>query len=99
VTALAAIETHLRRRNNVDAPYTVSDAVAQLVRFRPRIEPKPGWVDSYRRLRGDFDARLSRLQSGNGVAAITRAPRPARKTSNARKSSRRRSPATTKRAR
>jgi xylulokinase len=85
VTALAAIETHLRRRNNVDAPYTVSDAVAQLVRFRPRIEPNPGWVDSYRRLRGDFDSRLSRLQSGNGSVSGSKELRATRKSGGPRK--------------
>jgi len=85
VTALAAIETHLRRRNNVEAPYTVSDAVAQLVRFRPRIEPNPGWVDSYRRLRGDFDARLSRLQAGNGSSSASKESRATRKSGSPRK--------------
>jgi xylulokinase len=68
VTALAAIESHLRRQNCVDAPYTVADAVAQLVRFRPRIEPNPGWIEPYRSLRIEFDRRLARLQSGNGTS-------------------------------
>lgn len=75
VTALAAIETHLRRRNNVDIPFTVADAVAQLVRFRPRVEPNPAWVDAYRRLRVDFDARLARLQSGGGSSSVAKSPR------------------------
>jgi xylulokinase len=70
VTALAAIETQLRRRNKVDVPYTVADAVAQLVRFRARVEPNPAWIEPYRRLRVEFDKRLARLQAGNGNARI-----------------------------
>jgi hypothetical protein len=61
VTALAAIETHLRRLNKVDTPYTVADAVTQLVRFRPRVEPNPAWVEAYRKLRVDFEARVAAL--------------------------------------
>jgi sugar (pentulose or hexulose) kinase len=63
VTALAAMETQLRRRNQVDLPYTVADAVAQLVRFRPPVQPNPNWIEPYRRLRLEFDKRLARLQS------------------------------------
>ena len=45
VTALAAMETHLRRRNNLTEPYTVADAVGQLVRFRSAVEPdRRGWT-------------------------------------------------------
>src|SRR5262249_4065071 len=44
VTALAAMETQLRRRNQVDVPYTVADAVAQLVRFRVPVQPNPNWI-------------------------------------------------------
>ncbi len=56
VTALAAIETQLRRRHQVDTPYTVADAVAQLVRFRTGVEPNLAWVDHYRQQRLEFDA-------------------------------------------
>ncbi len=85
VTALAAIETHLRRRNNVETPYTVSDAVAQLVRFKSPIEPNRGWVDLYRRQRTDFDSRLARLQASNGSVSISNQPRAARKSGRLRK--------------
>jgi sugar (pentulose or hexulose) kinase len=63
VTALAGIEAHLRRRNQVDIPYTVADAVAQLVRFRSPVQPNAAWIEPYRRLRIEFDKRLGRLQS------------------------------------
>jgi xylulokinase len=69
VTALAAMETHLRRRNQVDVPYTVADAVAQLVQFRARVEPNAAWIEPYRRLRVEFDKRLARLQAGNDAPA------------------------------
>jgi xylulokinase len=70
VTALAAMETHLRRRNKVDAPYTVADAVAQLVRFRSPVEPNPAWVDQYCGHRLQFDSRLARLRVGNDSADV-----------------------------
>jgi sugar (pentulose or hexulose) kinase len=58
VTALAALETHLRRRRGIDAPYTVADAVAQLVQFRTAVQPNPTWrglyADGYRA----FEQRL-----------------------------------------
>src|SRR5580658_10657278 len=68
VTALAAIETQLRRRHQVDTPYTVADAVAQLVRFRAPVQPNAAWIEPYRRLRIEFDKRLARLQSEGGSA-------------------------------
>jgi len=70
VTALAAMETHLRRRNKVDTPYTVADAVAQLVRFRSPVEPNAAWVEQYRSDRFEFDSRVARLQVGNHSAAV-----------------------------
>lgn len=48
VTALAAVETHLRRAAGDAAPYTVADAVAQLVKFRPEaVEPVAAWRAEY----------------------------------------------------
>jgi xylulokinase len=70
VTALAAMETHLRRRNKVDAPYTVADAVAQLVRFRSPVEPNAAWSEHYRGQQLEFDSRVARLQAGNGAGAV-----------------------------
>ena len=85
MTALAAVETHLRRRNGVDTPYTVADAVAQLVRFRTRVEPNRARVEHYHQQRLEFDARLDRLQSTNGAVSHAQPPRAARKTSSSRK--------------
>jgi xylulokinase len=80
VTALAAMETHLRRRNQVDVPYTVADAVAQLVRFRAPVQPNAAWIEPYRRLRIEFDKRLARLQSERVVSvSSTRIAAPSKK--------------------
>jgi xylulokinase len=81
VTALAAMETHLRRRNQVEVPYTVADAVAQLVRFRAPVQPNAAWIEPYRRLRVEFDKRLTRLQSQRALSAgPTRLATPNKKT-------------------
>jgi sugar (pentulose or hexulose) kinase len=47
VTALAALETYLRRRQGIEAPFTVSDAVATLVKFREPVAPNPAWRAAY----------------------------------------------------
>jgi xylulokinase len=46
-TALAALETHLRRRQGVAAPFTTADAVAVLVKFRNPVAPNPAWRAAY----------------------------------------------------
>jgi xylulokinase len=48
VTALAAYESYQRQTRNIDAPYTVADAVARLVKFRAPIAPNPAWREAYR---------------------------------------------------
>src|SRR5439155_1373329 len=48
VTALAALETHLRKRRGVAGPYTVADAVSRMVKFRQPIAPNPAWSETYR---------------------------------------------------
>ena len=58
VTALSATETHLRRLRGIQAPYTVADAVAQMVRFRQPVPPNPAWVAAYRRELAAFEGRL-----------------------------------------
>lgn len=58
VAALAGWEQHLRRQQGIDAPYTVSDAATQMVRFRDRITPRPEWVPLYQRGLRDFERRL-----------------------------------------
>ncbi|HEV8068833.1 MAG TPA: FGGY-family carbohydrate kinase [Planctomycetaceae bacterium] len=80
VTALAAMETQLRRRNQVDVPYAVADAVAQLVRFRAPVQPNAAWIEPYRRLRIEFDKRLAQLQSQRVVSvSSTRIAGPSKK--------------------
>lgn len=46
-TALAALETHLRRRQSITAPFTTADAVAVLVKFRNPVRPNPAWRAAY----------------------------------------------------
>src|SRR5262249_40116187 len=58
VTALAALETHLRREKKIKAPFTVADAVAILVKFRSPVTPNPPWRDAYREGLRAFEQRL-----------------------------------------
>lgn len=58
VTALAALETHRRRQQGLEAAYTVADAVRQMVKFRARVEPNAAWVEAYRQGLGEMEARL-----------------------------------------
>src|SRR5262249_39935040 len=48
-TALAALETHLRRQRNIETPFTVGDAVAVLVKFRTPTVPNPSWRETYQK--------------------------------------------------
>lgn len=54
VTALAAWETHLRRQQGVSEPFTVGDAVAQMVRFRDTLTPREDWRGVYAERRRAF---------------------------------------------
>jgi sugar (pentulose or hexulose) kinase len=47
VTALAALETHRRRQAGESDPFTVADAVTQMVAYRETIEPNPEWHAAY----------------------------------------------------
>jgi xylulokinase len=58
VTALAAHEASLRRVRNLEEPYTVADAVAQLVKFREPVAPNPSWREAYRVGLQAFEQRL-----------------------------------------
>ncbi len=58
VTALAALETRLRRQQGINAPFTVADAVAALVKFRDRVVPNPAWIQPYREGLQTFRQRL-----------------------------------------
>jgi sugar (pentulose or hexulose) kinase len=59
VTALAGLEAHLRRQNGVGGSYGVADAVAQMVKFRQPVVPKPAWREAYQKGLAEFEARLS----------------------------------------
>jgi sugar (pentulose or hexulose) kinase len=58
VTALAALETHLRRQRGDTTTFTVADAVAVLVRFRELVSPKADWVAAYRDVLRTFEQRV-----------------------------------------
>jgi sugar (pentulose or hexulose) kinase len=59
VTALVALETHLRRQRGMQGAYSAGDAVGQMVQFRPgTITPKLEWVEIYRKGYDDFRRRL-----------------------------------------
>lgn len=47
VVALAGLESKLRREAGDPTPYTTADAVAQLVKFRDPVQPRPEWVAAY----------------------------------------------------
>jgi sugar (pentulose or hexulose) kinase len=47
VTALSALETHLRRRHGNQTPFTAADAVARMVKFGEPIQPNAAWVPIY----------------------------------------------------
>jgi len=59
VTALAALETHLRRQQGIETPFAVADAVAVMVKFRDAVAPNPAWRDVYRTGLKTFEERLS----------------------------------------
>jgi sugar (pentulose or hexulose) kinase len=58
VTALAALETHLRRQRGIQTPFTVADAVTALVKFKTQVLPNPAWTETYRRGFHAFEQRL-----------------------------------------
>jgi sugar (pentulose or hexulose) kinase len=58
VTALAALETRLRRERGEQRPFTVADAVAALVQFRSPVAPNPAWREAYRQGYQAFEGRL-----------------------------------------
>jgi sugar (pentulose or hexulose) kinase len=67
VSALAALETHLRRQKGNTAPFTVADAVACMVEFEPEpIRPCDEWKETYRKGLQQFEERLARVKSEKG---------------------------------
>lgn len=58
VTALAALETYLRRQRGNPASFTVADAVPILVKFRSPVTPNPAWAGTYAEGMKLFERRL-----------------------------------------
>jgi xylulokinase len=58
VTALAALETYLRRQRGDQTPFTVADAVAVLVKFKQPAEPNPAWQKAYQTGVKEFEGGL-----------------------------------------
>jgi len=62
VTALAAMESYLRKQKGIRKKFTVADAVAVMVRFRGTVEPNPAWSENYRQGLARFREELARLR-------------------------------------
>ncbi len=58
VTALAAFESHQRRRQGMNQSYTVADAVACMVKFAEPALPNPAWRERYQGGLAEFERRL-----------------------------------------
>ncbi len=58
VTALAALESHRRRRGGITEPFTVADAVVKMVKFRTSASPNAAWRDVYRMALIQFEQRI-----------------------------------------
>ncbi len=58
VTALAGLETKLRREQGIKEEYTTADAVAALVKFRTPVNPRPEWVAPYAKELAAFAGRV-----------------------------------------
>jgi xylulokinase len=59
VTALAGLETHLRRKAGDNEPFPVADAVTAMVRFRPdTVKPRADCVSVYQKAIAEFAAKV-----------------------------------------
>jgi sugar (pentulose or hexulose) kinase len=58
VTALAGLETYLRRQRGISTSFTAADAVGILVKFRSPIAPNPAWREEYREGMRQFESRV-----------------------------------------
>jgi xylulokinase len=58
VTALAGLETHLRKRQGGSEPFSVADAVGAMVKYRNPVAPRPEWAAAYRDGLRRFQERL-----------------------------------------
>jgi xylulokinase len=58
VTALAGLETHLRRHNATKEIFSAADAVASMVQFRDAVNPVAEWRQPYRAGLAQFEKRM-----------------------------------------
>lgn len=58
VVALAGLEQSRRKQHGITEPYTIADAVSQLVKFRDPVQPRAEWVEAYKKGLEGFAARL-----------------------------------------
>ena len=58
VVALAGYESFKRKELGISEPYTAADAVAQLVKFKGRVEPNAKWVGVYAKGLAEFEGRI-----------------------------------------
>jgi sugar (pentulose or hexulose) kinase len=63
VTALAGVETLLRRQHGVQEPFSVADAVATMVRYAAPVNPNPEWVPVYEKEMVKFRERLEAFRA------------------------------------
>ncbi len=68
VTALAGVETLLRRQQGVAEPFRVSEAVAIMVRYAEPVTPNPQWVSTYEEEMAKFRQRLEQFRSALSAA-------------------------------
>jgi sugar (pentulose or hexulose) kinase len=78
-SALAGYETSLRRKKRDKTPFTVADAVEQIVKFvKKPVQPHGPWRETYRRGFALFKERLetaSKAPTGTNDASLTSAAR------------------------
>lgn len=73
VTALASLETYLRRQKGNMTPFTVADAVACMVQFEEEpIRPREEWKETYQKGLQQFEERLARATGGTGQNPASR---------------------------
>lgn len=58
VAALWGLESHERKLAGASTPYTIADAVRQMVRYGQPVLPNPSWIELYSRGLSEFRARL-----------------------------------------
>jgi xylulokinase len=60
IVALAGAEANARKAKRIAEPLTAADAVATMVKFRDRVDPRADWAKSYQEGFAEFEERLKR---------------------------------------